>query len=53
MGKATPLEELLKVASLVFYKNQKEERALEKEKCKEKRQVQFLTTLQGQRPMLP
>lgn len=49
------MEEMLKVASLVFHNRdqEEEEHALEKEKHKEKRQAQLLATLQRQRPMVP
>lgn len=54
MGPAIPKEEMLKVASLVFYNKDKEEKehTLEKERNKEKREAQLLATLQGQRPMV-
>lgn len=53
MGPATPMEEILKVTSSVFYKGSRGERLLENEECKKKRYAQFLATQQGQRPIIP
>lgn len=55
MGPATCIEEILKVTSLVFYTKyqEEEERALGREKYKEKRQAQLIAALQGQKPIIP